>query len=75
MFLFENLLEEINQLTSSDPDRDPPLIIPSSITIAEKGSIQGHSHIAARRHATRRARRAQDFPGGDLVLVLVAALN
>jgi hypothetical protein len=57
------------------PDHDPPLIIPSSITTAEKSLVQGHKHIAVRRYATRRARRVQDFLKGDLVLVLVAALN
>lgn len=56
-----------------DPDLDPPLIIPSSTTTAEKSLAQGHKHISVRRYATRRTRRAQGFLKGDLVLVLVAA--
>jgi hypothetical protein len=57
------------------PDQDLSHIIPNPIGTAVRSLVQGHSHIATRKYATRRARRAQEFLKGDLVLVLVAALN
>jgi hypothetical protein len=57
------------------PGQDQSHIIPNPIVMAVRSLIRGHSYIATRKYATKRARRAQEFLKGDQVLVLVTALN
>jgi hypothetical protein len=57
------------------PDQDPSHIIPNPIVMAVRSLVQGHSYVATRKYAIKKARKAQEILKRDQVLVLVTALN
>jgi hypothetical protein len=73
--VLEAFWQDDTSLIPSGLDQGPSHIIPNPIVVAVRSLVQGHSYIATRKYAIKRARRAQEILKGDQVLVLVTALN